>query len=113
MKKKGFTLVELLAVIILIGLIAVLVVPKVTKTLKDSKESVNKSSVNGLVRTANNYYIESKMKGSFQGCSYNFTNNTNTCEGLEFTGEKPEKGKLNINEDGIVSLSVKFEKNVI
>ena len=34
---KGFTLIELIAVIILVGLIALIITPKITKVLKRSK----------------------------------------------------------------------------
>ena len=108
--KKGFTLIELLAVIVIIGLLAVLIIPKVNKTIKDSRNNINKASVSGLIRVADNYYLEQKIKGNFQGCTYDFNNNTNTCDGLEFTGEKPEKGKLNIDRDGKISLAVKFDE---
>ncbi|MGM9849532.1 MAG: hypothetical protein ACI31V_01380 [Bacilli bacterium] len=47
---------------------------------------------------------------SFQGCSYDFTNNINTCEGLEFTGEKPDNGTLSIDSDGDISMAVKIDK---
>ena len=108
--KKGFTLIELLAVIVIIGLLAVLIIPKVNKTIKDSRNNINKASVSGLIRVADNYYLEQKIKGNFQGCTYDFTNNTNTCDGLDFSGEKPEKGKLNIDKDGKISVAAKFEK---
>ena len=35
--KKGFTLVELLAIIVLLGLLAILITPKITETLKNKK----------------------------------------------------------------------------
>ena len=38
MKKKGFTLVELLAVIIILSLVLVIAVPSVNKYIKQSKE---------------------------------------------------------------------------
>lgn len=106
---KGFTLIEILAVIILIGLIALLVVPKVIKTVKNSKKSVNEVSVNGLVRTADVYYMNQKAKGSFQGCTYNFTNDINTCTEIDFTGTKPSKGQLSIDSNGNVKVAVKFD----
>ena len=37
MKKRGFTLVELLAVIVVIGLILVIVVPRVLKNIDEEK----------------------------------------------------------------------------
>ena len=38
--KKGFTLIELMAVLLIIALIAVLIVPKVRVLLHDSKRSI-------------------------------------------------------------------------
>ena len=38
--KKGFTLVELLAVITLLGLLSLIVVPVVDKIIKDNKEKL-------------------------------------------------------------------------
>lgn len=107
--KKGFTLVELLAVIVILGLLAVLIVPKVTETLKKSRININQSSVSGLQRVADNFYMGKKIDGSFSGCLYDFTNNVNTCEGIEFTGEKPEKGVLSIDKNGDVLIAVKFD----
>ena len=109
MKKNAFTLIELLTVIIIIGLLAVLIIPKVNKTLKDSRQKVNETSTKGLLRIADNYYLEQKIKGNFQGCEYDFENNINTCEELEFTGDKPEIGSLNIDKKGNVGIAVKYD----
>lgn len=111
MKKNAFTLIELLGVIILIGLLAVLIIPKVNKTIKDARTNTNEVSANALSRTATNYYLEQKTQTrNFQNCAYDFTNNINTCTGLEFTGQKPESGKLSIKKNGDVALAVQFEK---
>jgi len=111
MNKKAFTLIELLAVIILIGLLAVLIIPKVNETIKDARINTNEVSVNALSRTATNYFLEQKAKNNdFQSCTYDFTNRTNTCTNLEFTGEKPDSGKLVIKPNGNVAIAVQFDK---
>ncbi len=111
MKKNAFTLIELLATLIIIGLIATITIPKLNNTINDARINTNKVSVNSLSRTATNYYIEQKTKNkAFQSCIYDFTTNTNTCTGLEFTGKKPESGKISIKKTGEVALAVQFNK---
>lgn len=77
-----------------------MIIPKVTQTINKSKDSVRDASIAGLVRTADNYYVEQIMKGNFQGCSYNFTSGINTCAGIDFSGEKPDSGILVIEKNG-------------
>lgn len=108
-KSDGFTLIELLAVIIILGLLSVLIIPRVTSAITDSRKNVNESSVRVLLRIADNYFLEQKMRGNFQGCTYDFGSDSNTCDGLEFTGSKPESGSLNIDQNGNVSLAVQFD----
>lgn len=55
-KDKGFTLVELLAVLIVMGIIALLVVPNISKTISNSEESAMNKSLESLVSAADNYY---------------------------------------------------------
>ena len=59
--KKGFTLVELLAVITILGLLAVIIVPKVTKTIKDSEQKTNMASANGLLKAAEYRYQDNEI----------------------------------------------------
>ncbi len=58
-KRSGFSLVELLAVIILLGIIALIIVPSALKTLDNSKKDAFKNSVVGLITSATNYMGES------------------------------------------------------
>lgn len=46
MKKNGFTLVELLGVIIVLGVIALIIFPNVTKIMKNSKQKLYDRQVN-------------------------------------------------------------------
>ncbi len=53
--KKGFTLVELLAVIVILGLIAVIAAPLVLGTINSSKDSLSKEQQNRVIEAAKIY----------------------------------------------------------
>ena len=48
MKNKGFTLVELLSVIIILVAVSLLVIPAITKSLKDADESLYETQINNI-----------------------------------------------------------------
>lgn len=60
--RNGFTLVELLAVIVLLGIIIVLVTPNVTKNLDDSKKGIESLEIKSLEDAAK-LYINSIADG--------------------------------------------------
>ena len=108
--KKGFTLVELLAVVIILGILAVVIVPKIQQTIKDSKKNTYEASAHAIDREVEVFYANQKINQSnFNGCEYNFTTGNNTCEGFEFKGEKPESGGLKISKDGKSAFGLKFD----
>ena len=41
MKEKGFTLIEIIAVIVVLSLILLIIVPNMTKTINNSKNKLN------------------------------------------------------------------------
>jgi prepilin-type N-terminal cleavage/methylation domain-containing protein len=51
-REKGFTLVELLAVVIIISFIALLVTPIVTKVINNAKKDSFKTAAYGLKKAA-------------------------------------------------------------
>lgn len=108
---KAFTLIELLAVVIVIGLLVVLIAPKVKSTIEDSTKSSAELSAQALLRNATNYYLEKRAQNNnFEECTYDFTNNINTCNNFEFTGEAPTSGTLTINIKGEISGTITFNK---
>lgn len=56
MKEQGFTLVELIGVIVILGLIAAFSVPALTKTMKDSSEKQYENYVKNITLAAENYF---------------------------------------------------------
>ena len=56
-KNNGFTLIEILAVVTIIGLIFILVIPKITTSLKNKKGDVDRTTTN-LVLSATKLYVQ-------------------------------------------------------
>ena len=109
MKKNGFTLVELLAILVVLGLLSVLIVPKVVNSIKDSKKKSYEVSVNNLVDALNSMAIDKKTTLTpFDGCVYNFDSSSNTCTDLEFSGMLPAGGSISVDGDGNVNGVVEY-----
>ena len=62
MKKKGFTLVELLAVIVVIGIIAIITVPIVLNNVTSTEKKTFKVSVNEVKRNVDRYLVKNDLK---------------------------------------------------
>ena len=54
--KKGFTLVELIGVIVILGVIAAFSVPALTKTMKNSADKEYEEFVKNITLAAENYF---------------------------------------------------------
>ncbi len=61
--KRAFTLIELLAVIIILGVIAIFAVPIINNAIEDSKESANLRSIEGYARAVEQKYYEDLSDG--------------------------------------------------
>lgn len=84
--KKGFTLVELLGVIVILGIIGLIVTPLVLGTINDSEENVNEMQVETIKRAAKNY----ANAHVFTLCS----DGVNSCTKTITIGELKEEGYL-------------------
>lgn len=58
MKKKGFTLSELLGVITILGLLALIVIPLVDKSMKEGKEELYASQIKSIEAAAKAWGID-------------------------------------------------------
>ena len=59
--KKGFTLVELLAVIIILGIIALITFPIVDKSIENSKQAALERTIDSILDAAHDYSIQNKL----------------------------------------------------
>ncbi|CCY28305.1 MAG: prepilin-type N-terminal cleavage/methylation domain-containing protein [Acholeplasma sp.] len=56
--KKGFTLVELLGVVVLLGIIATIVVTIVDRSLKENRKNAYNIQINSIVENTKNYFAD-------------------------------------------------------
>ena len=103
MRNKGFTLVELLAVIVILAVISLIATPMVLGVIEKSKKSAAIESVNGIMDAAEKNMIESMLNGESK-TRYDLSNDTS----LSYKGEKPESGILLIDEKGKMSIKAKI-----
>lgn len=60
--RYGFTLVEVLAVIVIISILSVLVIPNVTQYVAEGKDEFNKSLKHTLILAGKNFYADNKVR---------------------------------------------------
>lgn len=58
MKKEGFTLTEVLGVIVIIGFLALLVTPAVSKTIKNNRQRLYEVQIKNIENAARDYAVK-------------------------------------------------------
>lgn len=97
MNKKGFTLVELLAVIAILTILVIIALPNVIKLYNNAKKNTFLTEAKTIYKEAANKYITESMKGN--KVSYISSNTKNS---LELNGSKDIEYKIRLNSDGSV-----------
>lgn len=123
MNKKGFSLVELIAVIVILALISLIATPIVLNIIKDSQLSSFKSSVNGVKKAieqdyGDNGFVKSTVYyyGGFNGTDYSVDNTnsklvahpaTGSTREVNMSGSIKGKGKGQIDSsDGTIQVVI-------
>lgn len=110
MKKKGFTLIEILAVIVVLGIISAIIYPKVIKTINDSRKNSYNISAELLVKALSSIAMDKKANlTSFEGCSMDFGNRFSSCTDFEYSGELPTSGSISVDSDGNVNGIISYD----
>jgi len=96
MKNYGFTLVELLTVIVLLGIIALITTVSTSYIINKSKENLTETQIKVIEKAAQSYYLQEGMNNAH----YNY-DETKTCVDVEYL----------IENDYIEEAEIKNPKN--
>ena len=102
---KGFTLVEILAIVVVIGIICLITIPSLIGTMENAQKNAFKESVNGLIRSVRNdsdynNYEDGTYKVN-NGILYDSKSNK-----IQTSGGEKENGVLYINSNGLIAAAV-------
>ncbi len=112
MNKKGFSLIELLAVITILAVIAIITMPVIFGVVENSRMNAFTNSVEEMKNVAVMDYNEYARGGEV---IYNYSDNNLVCSGcdagtdleLDFTGDiEGGSGTITVEDGEVISLSI-------
>lgn len=100
MKKNGFTLAELLAVIAILAILVILVIPNVLKLFNESKIKTNTINILNIDKIARQFYFQNNgQKYDSEDDIYNL---------LDISGKKPDEAEVFI-KNGDVAIAAIYD----
>ena len=106
---KGFTLVELLTVIIILGIISLITIPTISKSIQDSKEKMYQEQVNQIETVARNWAASNTVLLPENGEIYYLSLST-----LKETGFLENKNIQNPKDNSIMKgcVLIEFDESI-
>src|SRR5574344_1184111 len=102
--QTGFTLLELLAVIVVLAIIALIVTPFVTNAIKEARAGAVKNSLYGISEAAELYYAKNLEEGITSNAVINLKDGTIAYKG------KIDNGSLLFNDNGDTKIIISSGK---
>ena len=105
-KKKGFTLVELLAVIVILAVILVIAVPQIMSTIENARKGTFESTAKLIATSAQRRLLENQTLG--------LTDKINCEDVVELTEDDYSVCNIKFNEDRysiIYEIYARFQQN--
>ena len=110
-KNKGFTLVELLAVIVILALIALIATPIILNVINDAKKQAAKDSAYGYMDAVEKYIVSSELEDeSIQDGTYRVEDLNKK---ISVKGSTPDNGNIEIKNKEVKSYDIGIDGYVV
>ena len=104
-KNKGFTLVELLAVIVILALIALIATPIILNVINDAKKQAAKDSAYGYMDAVEKYIVSSELEDkSIKDGTYSVEDLNSM--GVSVKGSTPDNGNIEIKNKEVKNYDI-------
>ena len=111
-KNKGFTLVELLAVIVILAIIALIATPIILNVINDAKKQAAKDSAYGYMDAVEKYIVSSELEDkSIQDRTYSVEELNSM--GVSVKGSTPDNGNIEIKNSSVKSYDIGIDGYVV
>ena len=110
-KNKGFTLVELLAVIVILAIIALIATPIILNVINDAKKQAAKDSAYGYMDAVEKYIVSSELEDkSIQDGRYSVEELNKK---ISVKGSTPDNGNIEIKNSSVKSYDIGIDGYVV
>ena len=115
MNKRGFTLVELLAVIVLLAIITVIATPRILDLIQKTDKQAYKESVELIMRTVKIQYDSKEINNTNSALPITYIYiegvQVSPAEILQFKGDKPYSGSITLTTNKKIIINNLISKN--
>ena len=104
--KNGYTLVEVLAVLILLAIIFTIAAPRMLDSIDESKKSAFKVSANTIMDQLQKSYAKGEIEVPSSGKLFVIENNAFVGDSINVRGTLPDSGSIHLSENGEIAFSL-------